>query len=236
VVSLHDVAPASSRQVARILEALRPRIGTAISAAVIPAAFSQGRGARLAALVRNGCQEIALHGFSHEGTRAGHPLAWLTGNATEFLGLSAGEILARLQRGQDILGQAFGGPASVLVPPAWCCGALTPAVARRGGCHTVVGLTRLMTSRTDRPLAVHSWDCGRFAVAGYAGELLGRVRCFLRAAIPCVVFHPRDLDRKLFARGLAVVDRLLREGCRPATFAELAGGEPDLLQPMCQTT
>jgi predicted deacetylase len=229
VVSIHDVAPSSSGQVAHIVEALLPRVGTAMSAAIIPAGFSRGRGTQLAAFVRGNCREIALHGYSHQGNCHCHPLAWLAGNSTEFIGLPPVEILARLQRGQGILREAFGAAASVLLPPAWCPGALTPAMAQRAGCYVLVGLTRLSTPTTKRPLAVYSWDCGRFAALGYAGELLGRLRCHLRAAIPCIVLHPCDIRRKLLGRGLAVIDWLLHNGFAPATFAEIAGAPPDLL-------
>ena len=101
VVSLHDVTPSAGEEIARILKELQPRVGRAISAAVIPAPFAQNRGAGLAAQVLGQCREIALHGCSHQGPEAFHPLWLLTGDCLEFTGLRSSEARARLQRGQS---------------------------------------------------------------------------------------------------------------------------------------
>jgi hypothetical protein len=198
-----------------------------MSAAVIPAAFEGSQGARLADLVRSHCQEIALHGYSHRGRCRYHPLSWLTGNALEFQGLSPLEIQRRLQRGQRILREVFGQTASVLIPPAWWRGALTPAIAEDCECPVLVTLRSLETRTMKRSLAVYSWDWGRFAGLGYAGEFLGHMLCQLPSTIPCVVLHPHDVSRNLLDRALAVLDRLLRDGYSPTTFAELAGRPPN---------
>ena len=201
---------------------LQPRVGTAISAAVIPFAFGQGSGADVAAFVRSRCREIALHGYSHSGNCRLHPLTFLSGNSAEFPGLSPVELQARLKGGQRTLREVFGHASSVFVPPAWCSGALTPAIAKSCGLHVLATLTSLSTPTRKLPLAVYSWDCGRFATLGYAGELFGHIRCFWRAAIPCVVLHPRDVSRNFFSRGLAIIDRFLRDGYSPATFTEVS--------------
>jgi uncharacterized protein DUF2334 len=222
VISIHDVTPASRKELSEMVKQLRPRVGTAISAAVIPFAFGQSSSADVAALVHSHCREIALHGYTHSGRCRLHPLAFLSGNSTEFPGLSPVELQARLRDGQRILGEVFGQVSSVFVPPAWCPGALTPAIAKSCGLHVLVTLTSLSTPTRKVPLAVYSWDCGRFATLGYVGELFGHIRCFWRAAIPCVVLHPRDVSRDFFSRALAIIDRFLRDGFSPATFAEVA--------------
>jgi predicted deacetylase len=226
VVSVHDVAPAASDGIARILRELHPRVGTTISAAVIPAPFDRNRGASFAALVRSQCREIALHGFSHCCPKTFHPLGLLTDHCSEFIGLSPVEARARLQRGQDILRAVFGDPASVFVPPAWCSGPVTPTLAGGSGLSALVTWTHLLTRATTIPLAVYSWDCGRFAWLAYAGEFCGFIRRHLGAGIPCVTLHPRDVSRSLLPRGLRVVDQLLRRGFSPATFADIAGLTP----------
>ena len=222
VVSIHDVAPANREEFAQIMTELRPRVGNAISAAIIPLPFGRSPSADFAALVRSGCREIALHGYSHSGSCRFHPLTFLSGNSAEFLALSPIELQGRLRDGQRIVREVFGKISSVFVPPAWCSGALTPAIAKSCGLRVLVTLTSLSTSTRKFPLAVYSWDCGRFATLGYAGELFGHIRCFWRAAIPCVVLHPSDVSRNFFSRGLAIIDRLLRDGFSPATFAEVS--------------
>ncbi len=235
-MSLHDVTPEASEETTCILRELQPRVGTAISAAVIPAPFAQNRGTELAARVHGQCREIALHGYSHYGPAAFHPLWLLTGDCLEFIGLHPSEARARLQRGQDILRAVFRRPASVFVPPAWCAGAVTPAMAASFGLAALVTWTQLVMGKRRIPLAVYSWDCGRFAWLAYAGEFCGYLRRHARAAIPCVTLHPRDVSRNLLARGLRVIDRLLRRGFSPATFAEVAGlaqtGSPGATTPV----
>jgi predicted deacetylase len=226
VVSLHDVAPAAGEEIACILKELQPRVGRAISAAVIPAPFAQNRGAGLAARVRGQCREIALHGYSHHGPAAFHPMWLLTGDCLEFIGLPPSEARARLQRGQEILHAMFRRPASVLVPPAWCAGAVTPAMAASFGLSALVTWRQLVRGTTRIPLAVHSWDCGRFAWLAYVGEFYGYLRRHAGAAIPCVTLHPRDVSRNLLTRGLRVIDHFLRRGFSPATFAEVASLAP----------
>jgi predicted deacetylase len=222
VVSIHDVAPSSTNEIAGMITALRPRVGTTITAAMIPDAFNRRRGAQLAALVRSSCQEIALHGYSHQGQSRYHPLSLLTQNALEFHGLSPMEVQRRLYLGQQILQEVFGRPASVFIPPAWCRGALTPAIAEGCHCLVIAGLMFLETRSMRCPLTVYSWDLGRFAVLGYAGEFFGHIVSRLRTAIPCVVLHPRDMSRNFFGRALAVIDRLIRNGFSPTTFSEIA--------------
>ena len=71
------------------------------------------------------------------------------------------------------------------------------------------------------PLAVYSWDWGRLAFLGYAGELFGRIRLRLHSALPCIVLHPCDASRNFLSLALAVIDCLLHDGFSPATFVEI---------------
>jgi hypothetical protein len=226
IVSLHDVEPAAGTEVTHLLEELRGRVGNAISAAVIAARFGRTEGSGLAAVVRECCREMALHGYSHSGAGVCHPLGYLTGNAHEFVGLCAAEAQARLEQGQQILRDVFGRSAEVFVPPAWCLGPVTVELANLAGLSVLVTLMRLATRTVELPLATYSWDCGRFAALGYIGEALGCVRRRFSGAIPCVVLHPADVARGWDARGLRVIDDLLEEGYRPATFGDAAGLRP----------
>jgi len=222
VVSIHDVAPSSEDEITRILKALRPRVGTVMSAAVVPIGFDRGRSVGLAALVRSNCREIALHGYSHQGRNRFHPLAVVTKNSVEFMGLSSAETQARLERGQEILRNVFGRTASVLIPPAWWRGAVTPMLAENCRLCVLAGLTAFETGARRCPLAIYSWDWGRLGLLGYAGELFGHIRHQLCSATPCVVLHPCDVSRNFLGRALAIIDRLLREGFSPATFTEIS--------------
>jgi predicted deacetylase len=222
VVSIHDFAPGNSPALREIVNQVRPRVGTALCAAVIPAGFRGHPDAELAALVQSNCREIALHGYSHLTRRRLHPVALLTRNSSEFIGLSPEELRRRLQRGQSILQENFGQAASVLIPPAWCAGALTPAIAEDCGLPLLAGLTNLVSRAWKLPLAVYSWDLGRVGRLGIWGELLGHMSCRRNAAVPCVVLHPADVSRNLLKRGLGLIDRLLAKGYSPVTFADLA--------------
>lgn len=232
VVSLHDVEPRFVEELERIVDGLRTRVGRALSAAVVSAAVHRCGDNHFTAWVREHFQEIALHGYTHQSRLWWHPVSVLTGGANEFSGLSEEESREKLALGQEALSKLFGEPAKVFVPPAWCCGAaagkpaaevglsmiatlrhLVPINSRVAGCQP--SIQQVNRPRDLRiPLQTFSWDCGRIAALGFAGEWLGR----LLSGVPCVTFHPADVRRGFFQRGLKLVDQLLERGSEPVTF------------------
>jgi Uncharacterized protein conserved in bacteria (DUF2334) len=168
--------------------------------------------------------ELLLHGYTHQASSARGPIALLTNGANEFSALRHEDARFRVRHGQADLTRCFGAGASGFVPPAWQAGSLTSALLAESGIVYQLGLRELRTATGGRqPLAVWSWDCGRVAALGLAGECLGALmRAILRGATPCVVLHPADLARGFLGRAIDLVRRLLAEGLQPVLPCELA--------------
>jgi predicted deacetylase len=230
-VSIHDVAPIHRGALDRLLTALRPRVGSCLSVAVVPA----WRGAPLEAARDRGwaadlgADELLVHGLTHAvgpGRRLrpeARALAWLTGGANELDALSRGEAAAALERARDRVAEVFERAPAGLVPPAWRLGSLAAADVWRAGLALLVGLSRVIAvDGRARALATSSWDVGPTALAPL-GEAVGAVLSIATrgAAVPCAVLHPRDVERGLAGRALARIDAWLAAGRRPATLTAL---------------
>lgn len=231
LVIVHDVAPPFLAPLRTIGRELARLVGRAVAGAVVPHWHGAQPSAQCAALVeyaRATFGEVLLHGYSHRSARPRGPVALLTDGADELSALAPGAAVARLRAGRARLSGAFGTPISGLVAPAWQPGPVTPALLAACGLDYLLGFWRLAAAGApDRPLAVWSWDCGRVAALGLAGEALGAARRALRpAAIPCVVLHPRDVARGYLARALRLIEGLREAGWRPALPAACLPGSP----------
>lgn len=223
IVSVHDVEPRFQQELTAVVDALQPRVGKAMSAAVVAEPTEKFGSPDFQSLVKENFTEIALHGFSHQSRLRWDPISLLTNRANEFSWMPQSQAKVRLHLGQEALNRSLGAPASVFIPPAWCLGAITIQTAADAGLSAIVTLRRLLTREGRIPLAISSWDCGRMALLGYAGEWFGRVR----SGIPCVTFHPADVRRGFLTRGIRMLDRLLERGFQPTTFAQLATRRKD---------
>jgi predicted deacetylase len=221
-VVVHDVAPVFWAELERIVDALAGA-GCVPSAAVVPCWHGAPLDAGFAAFVRARFGEVLLHGYTHRARAGLDPLAWLTRGGNEFSRRDARDAAARLAAGQAALAAAFGAPAAGFVPPAWQSGALSRASLAAAGLSFYAGFFRL--ERADGrvlPLATLSWDAGRVAALGLAGEWAGRVRAACdRRAVVCVVLHPADVGRGFLPGALRRIAALARID-RPLALGELA--------------
>src|SRR4051794_15646635 len=83
---VHDVAPAFLPQLARIAEALAPRVGRAMAGAVVPCWHGrpiEGPGGGFERLVARSFGEVLQHGYTHRQDRPGF-LSLFTGRSDEF--------------------------------------------------------------------------------------------------------------------------------------------------------
>jgi hypothetical protein len=227
VVCVHDVWPVHEREIAAIFEALRPRVGRAVSVAVVPLPLGKPwpRHCGLPALVLNGADEVLLHGLTHQRPRSMSLLSAIIGRHDEFARLHLGETMARLRQGRELLADLIGTPVHGVLPPAWRAGRITAALDDVG-LEFVVGMTSVRVSRRRGgrtvPLATRSWDAGPIGPLGHLLDLWGATLAWRKtAAVPSIALHPADVRRSFLPRAMACIDRLLADGRRPTTFRQL---------------
>src|SRR5260370_748204 len=118
-VVVHDVAPAFLPQLARIAEALAPRIGRQLAGAVVPCWHGrpiEGPGGGFGRFVTGAFGEVLQHGYTHRQDRPG-VLTLFTGRSDELVGLPREEVRRRLGLGRELLRRAAGGaPPGVGAP------------------------------------------------------------------------------------------------------------------------
>ena len=207
-IALHDVAPATWPQCARLLELVDSLGAPPVTLLVVPDWHGQGRvdaspeflHAIDARLARG--DEVALHGYRHrdEAPAPRSPAAWLrrrvlTAGEGEFAELGLVEAQSRLRAGLDLL-QRLGWKIEGFVPPAWLASAGTRAALRHSGLRWTSTHTALIAFDAD-------------------GER--------RIAAPCLTASPRSAWRRaasrLFLRAglrLTAKQPLVRVGLHPA--------------------
>ncbi|MEM8530320.1 MAG: DUF2334 domain-containing protein [Chloroflexota bacterium] len=210
-----------------MFEALQQLVGNLITAAVVPSWHGHSGTNKvtsvLVQLIKAYCADVFLHGFTHLSEQRYHPLSWLTERANEFSRLDCNTATDRLAQGQQWMDTWFGRPARGFVPPAWQFGPLTPDILQAHGFHHWMAYTRLVVAQTQYPLATWSWDAGRVAALGLVGEAVGNIQYrFEQQRLPCVVFHPNDVARGYFVRGLRLIERFLQRGYQPLLVRDVA--------------
>lgn len=220
IVTLHDVAPRFSEQIARITDQLEPLIGDRLAAAVVPC--WHGHPIRrddhdFRRLVAGRFGEIMLHGFHHQRERGRGLVSLLTRGADEFNGLSVGETRRRLRAGQNVLQTLFGRPASGFIAPTFQRGRVTPELLAECGIDCCIGFRRIDLSNGSRiPVATWCWDMGHSQLLCLGGHVYGNARYgLIPGLVPSLALHPVDVERGFLGRISGLVERLLEEGRRP---------------------
>jgi hypothetical protein len=183
-------------------------------------------------LVRQGSEELLLHGYFHQRQRGWGPITSFAEGCDEMNGLDPEETRRTLERGQRVFTQVFGEPARGFLAPAWQRGhvCLGNDLARHPGrdSETLLGLEHILGffslgSRAGRsvPLATWTWDCGRWGWLGHLGHGIGWLLQSLDRGVPTLAIHPRDLGRGFWPQILRLIQELLEAGYEPSTPARL---------------
>jgi predicted deacetylase len=160
IVSIHDVAPATQKACAQILEELVSRGVTRCSLLVVPDYHRRGASMDDAAFVEWLTQqtarghEVVLHGFFHERARRADESAkqkivtrYYTADEGEFYDLPFEEALRRIQLGREQFA-AKGFYSTGFIAPAWLLGADSARAATAAGMKyttTLGGVRNLQT-------------------------------------------------------------------------------------------
>lgn len=224
VVCIHDATPAYDRETRLMIRDLAPLLGRRFCFGVVPDWHGQWpleAHPDYCRLIRDGAEELLLHGYFHRRQRGWGPITLLTQHGDEMNGLTPEETWRTLDRGQRVFTRVFGAPARGFLAPAWQQGCARP-IATDAGLDYVLGFFSLQSCDGRKvPLATWSWDCGRWDWLGHVGHGLGWVRQSLGHGVPSIAIHPRDLDRGFWPRILRLVQELLDAGYRPSTVAGL---------------
>lgn len=224
---IHDVTPQFMGEISSILGGIYPLVGNQVAAGVVPRWHHEERredGGAYRAMIGERFGEVLLHGCTHTQERASGLISALTGKANEFGGISITDAIARVLEGQEMLTDLLGAPARGFIPPAWDRGPLTARLLEACGLDYYVGMMGIERAwGTSLPLSTWSWDSGAIAQLGNIGDLFGHLAFALRPqSVPCVTFHPADVERGFLARGVRLIERLLEKGRRPVLFQDVA--------------
>lgn len=219
-VMLHDVAPRFQRETDIFVEALSPLVGTCMTAGVVPCWAGEvmtERDRPFAERVRQGFQNLVLHGFTHTRDRGRGLVSRIASGLDEMNGLTDDETDDRLQKGQQVLREWYGQPACGFIAPTFQIGLATPDRLAKHGMQYTVGYRYVVDSLGQRlRLATWCWDVSPIRALNYGGHWLGELNYRLRkTAIPCLALHPLDLGRGFLPRIVRTVKKLLDSGRSP---------------------
>ena len=222
---IHDATPAYARETRVMIRDLAPFLGRRLSFGVVPNWHGEWP---LAAhpdycrLVREGAEELLLHGYFHQRHRGRGPISVLTERSDEMNGLDPEETRHTIDRGQRAFTEAFGAAAQGFLAPGWQPGHVRLANGNGLRLEYVLGYFSL-ESRAGRkvPLATWSWDCGRWGCLGHIGHGIGWLLQSLDRGVPVLAIHPRDLERGFWPKILQLTEELLESGYEPSTLAGL---------------
>jgi Uncharacterized protein conserved in bacteria (DUF2334) len=243
LVCIHDATPAYARETQVILQGLAPMLGRRLSFGVVPnwhGKWPLAAHPDYCRLLREGSDELLLHGYFHQRQRGWGPTTLFTESGDEMNGLDPEDTRRTLERGQRVFTEVFGEPARGFLAPAWQMGHVrayakgfgdvSPELREGGrlgtgnvlGLEHVLGFFSLESSAGRKvPLATWTWDCGRWGWLGHLGEGIGWLSQSLDRGVPTLAIHPRDLERGFWPNILRLTQELLETGYEPSTLAEL---------------
>ena len=225
LVCIHDATPAYATETRVMLRDLAPLLGRRLSCGVVPnwrGEWPLTAHPDYCRLVREGAEELLLHGYCHQRRRGRGPTTLLTGGCDEMNGLDAAATRRTIERGQRVFAEVFGARARGFLAPAWQLGHVRPGHGGPPGLGHILGFFSLESGAgRTLPLATWTWDCGRWGWLGHLGHGLGRLAQALDRGVPTLAIHPRDLERGFWPQILRLTQELLAAGYEPSTPAGL---------------
>lgn len=225
LVCIHDATPAYARETRVMLQDLAPLLDRRLSVGVVPNWHGEWplvAHPEYCRLVREGAEEILLHGFFHQRQRGSGPISALTDRSDEMNGLDPGQTRRSIECGQRMFTEVFGTTARGFLAPGWQLGRVRMQNGNTFQLDHVLGFFSL-ESHTGRKvqLATWSWDCGRWGWLGHIGHGIGWLSQSLDRGVPTLAIHPRDLERGFWPKILRLTEDLLENGYEPSTPARL---------------
>lgn len=225
LVCIHDATPAYARETRVMIRELAPFLGRCLSIAVVPnwhGEWPLPAHPDYCRLVREGSEELLLHGYFHQRRRGWGPTTLIADRCDEMNGLDPDETRGTIERGQHVFTEAFGAPARGFLAPGWQLGHVRPGSLNGLGLDHVLGFCAVRASAgTEVRLATSTWDCGRWGWLGHIGHGIGWLAQSLDRGVPALALHPRDLHRGFWPTILKRTRTLIETGHEPSTVAGL---------------
>ncbi|RMI32275.1 DUF2334 domain-containing protein [Nocardia stercoris] len=221
-VSVLDVAPVWASEIAEILDAVQPMIGTSLSAAVVPCWGGEPFTAADAGIIVGRADELLLHGYRHRRVRGTGVISVTSGGIDEFAGLDRDEAETALRDGLDLLGDALGVRIDGFLPPGYRFGAVDEYVLAAAGLRYRVGWASAAdVDGCSIRLATRIPNMSRFTMASRAGAVATRIAALRTGAVPTVVLRPADVWNRTVGDAVGRIRSLTARGFRPALIRDL---------------
>lgn len=224
-VCIHDATPLYARETRVLIRDLAPLIGRRLSFGVVPnwhGEWPLTAHPEYCSVLREGAEELLLHGYLHRRRRGRGPVALVAGSCDEMNGLDRDETGRTIERGQQVFMEAFGAAARGFLPPAWQRGHVRAESVNAFALDHVLGFFTLEAgSGRTIPLTTWTWDCGRWDWLGHIGHGLGWLLHSFDRGVPVLAIHPRDLERGFWPAIVQLTGKLLDSGYEPSTLSAL---------------
>ena len=235
LASIHDVSPRFESEVDRLIDLLRPHVGTRLAMLVVPNHWGDApivSGSPFAGRLRGWADqgiEMFLHGFTHRdlaqhsGAADRMRARFMTASEGEFLGLSQTDAAARIAEGRALVEGIIGRPIDGFVAPAWLYGDGAREALAKSGIALAEDHLRVWSPATGAELA---WG----PVITWASRTPMRLLSSLAAAAalrhaPLQVLrigvHPPDVRHPALVRSIGKTFAAARRNRRAARYGDL---------------
>ncbi|MFH1067749.1 MAG: polysaccharide deacetylase family protein [bacterium] len=233
IVSLHDLHPASLKDVAGQVEFCRERGVDRFSILAIPHYHHGKKLADNADALRwlderaSAGDDLVLHGFYHDRfNRAGGSFfftRFYTANEAEFLDMTAAEVLARLEEGGR-LWKERGWPLAGFIAPGWLFPFTQDALLKEFGFDYTTRLRGIYALKKDRFIRAQSLCYSTRAAWRIVASLAWNRFLFqrlLKQPVMRLSLHPQDLSNPSVRRQIGdFLELALAEGFEPVSYKE----------------
>lgn len=237
LASIHDVSPRFESEIERLLDSLRPHIGSKLALLVVPNHWGDAPiipGSRFASRLRGWADEgmeIFLHGYFHrDDSRHSDPrdriqARLLTAKEGEFLGLSRSEAARRIADGRALVENVVGRAIDGFVAPAWLYGAGAREALKEAAIPIAEDHLRVWSPASGEGLArgpVITW-ASRSRIRLVSSLAAAAVLARLPMLVARIGVHPPDARRPELLRSIERTFRIASQTRTPARYSDLFG-------------
>lgn len=235
IASIHDVSPRFENEIGRLLDLLRPQVGSKLALLLVPNHWSEAPivpGSPFASRLRGWADEgmdIFLHGYFHRDDSRHRSVQdrlrarVMTAGEGEFLGLSREAAAGRIYAGRALIEDIVGKPLTGFVAPAWLYGRGALEALTQCGIPIAESHWSVWSPLTGARLAfgpVITWASRSRA---RAASSLAAAAALRRLPMPVmrIGVHPGDLSRPEIVESIERTFRIAPRSREAACYSDL---------------